>query len=70
MRAKVIEAFRDREHMERTYWEGDVFDGSAERVRSLAERGYVEPIAEEHGRGSEPEPEPVARKPRAGKRAG
>ena len=69
MRARVIAAFRDREHMERTYWEGDEFDGSAERVSDLASRGYVEPIAEEPAQeqepGAEPEPKPKARKPRA-----
>lgn len=65
MRARVIADFRDREHMERTYWEGDEFDGSAERVSDLAARGYVEPIAEEPAQEQEPGAEPKARRPRA-----
>jgi hypothetical protein len=44
--ARVIVDFRDREHMEKTYYVGDMFEGSDERVEELIAGGYVEKIAE------------------------
>lgn len=46
-KATVIKAFRDRENMESAYEAGDTFEGSDERVASLAYRGFVEPVKAE-----------------------
>lgn len=47
MKAKVIKPFFDLETglgcvPENTYYEGDVFEGTAARVNGLAEKGFVE----------------------------
>lgn len=45
MNAKVIVPFwdmKDPEH--KTYYAGDTFEGTPERIAELAEKGHVEPI--------------------------
>jgi len=46
MQAKVINAFRDKFNPEAVYGSGDVFVGTEDRVKELAEAGFVEPIEE------------------------
>ena len=41
MEAKVVKAFSDAEDLSKAYGPGDRFSGSAERVESLAARGFV-----------------------------
>ena len=45
MNAKVIVAFADRETPGTVYKPGDTFTGTAERIKSLRERGFVKPAA-------------------------
>ena len=45
MNAKVIIAFADRENPGTVYKPGDTFTGTAERIKSLRERGFVKPAA-------------------------
>ena len=47
MKALVIRAFTDKTNMADVYHEGDTFNGSAERIRELANAGYVEQVDEE-----------------------
>lgn len=44
MRAKVIRAFLDAQNAEKLYREGELFEGSPERVGELADKGFVQPI--------------------------
>lgn len=47
MRAKVIRAFYDIEDPKRTVYQvGDSFEGTDERVKGLAEKGFVEAVKE------------------------
>ena len=46
MQAKVINAFRDKNHPESVYGAGQLFTGTAERVAEFAKAGFVEPIEE------------------------
>ena len=47
MDAKVIVPFWDMQDPARkTYYAGDVFSGTAARIKELAEKGHVEPIKE------------------------
>ena len=41
MNAEVIVAFADRENPGTVYKPGDTFTGTAERVKSLKDRGFV-----------------------------
>lgn len=50
MDAKVIKPFYDLEHPERTYRVGDVFSGTAARVGDLADKGFVEKVAQRRKR--------------------
>lgn len=47
MKAKVIRAFWDmQDEAHKTYHEGDEFEGTADRVKGLEEKGFVEAIPE------------------------
>ena len=56
MRAEVIIPFYDLETglgnvPENTYYAGDVFEGTAERVKGLADKGFVKKLPERKRKG-------------------
>lgn len=54
MRGVVKVAFTDKENMTDVYYEGDVFEGSEERINELMASGHIEKADEQPKRGRKP----------------